>query len=547
MNKNACLFMKTKHAIRLLAMEPTYQALSPTLLITVIIFVYFLYSLLLKPKKTNKKPPHVRGAWPIIGHLYKLSGDSLPHKTLGAMAEQYGPVFTIQLGTKRALVVSSRDVAKEIFANNDQAFSSRPIGIALKIMGYNNALFAFAPYGRYWRELRKIVVLELLSNRRLESLKHIWNSEIELSIKELYDTWARTNKKDDSLVLVEMKQWFADLTMNIVARLVFGKRWFGKHVSSDEEEAARQLQRVLKRFVTLAGVFMVEDAVPFVGWLDLQGYRKEMKSLAMELDSLMQGLLEEHRRKRGGGDGSEANKEQDFMDVMLSVLNDTVITDRDPDTVNKATCLTIMVGAADTTTVTLIWALSLLLNNPHKLKKAQEELEAQVGNHQHVAESDIKNLEYLQAIIKETLRLYPAAPLSGPRESIEDAVVAGYHVPAGTRLIMNLWKIQRDPSIWTNPLEFRPERFLTTHQGVDVWGQHYELIPFGSGRRSCPGAAFALQVVTYTLARFLHEFKLAMPNGAPVDMTESVGLTNVKATPLEVLLAPRLPLKLYEA
>ncbi|KAK9109030.1 hypothetical protein Sjap_017090 [Stephania japonica] len=260
------------------------------------------------------------------------------------MADRYGPVFTIQLGTKQALVVSNRDVAKEIFATNDQAFSDRPISIALKIMGYNNALFAFAPYGQYWCELRKIVVFELLSNRRLESLKHIWNSEIE-------------------------------------------------------------------------------------------GYQKEMKNLAMELDSLVQGLLEEHKRKRGSEEGSEAKKQHDFMDVMLSVLNDTtVIADRDADTVNKATCLTIILGASDTTTVTLTWALSLLLNNLLVVKKAQEEVTAQVGSDRHVDESDVKNQEYLQAIIKETLRLYPAAPLSVPRESIEDAVVAGYHVPPACSL-----------------------------------------------------------------------------------------------------------------
>ncbi|KAK9109028.1 hypothetical protein Sjap_017088 [Stephania japonica] len=530
----------------LLAMELTYQALLPTLLITFIIFLYFLYYLLLKPKE-NKKPPHAKGAWPIIGHLHKLSTNGLPYMTLGAMADRYGPAFTIQLGTKRALVVSNWEVAKECFTTNDRAFSSRPNSIALKIMGYNNSLFGFAPYGQYWREIRKIVMHELLSNRHLESLKHIWISEIEVSMKELYDIRAsaknKCNKK--SHVLVEMKQWFADLTMNILVRLVIGKRWFGSGVSGVDEVAARRCQRALKRLFKLVGLFMVEDVVPHVEWLDVQGYQREMRDIAKELDMLLQGCLEEHKGKRGGG---EVKGEQDFMDVMLSVLKDTTnITDRDADTVNKSTCLTLILAASDAMMVTLTWALSLLLNSPHVLKKAQEELTAQVGHDRHVDESDFKNLVYLKAIIKETLRLYPPGPLSGPRESIEDAVVAGYHVPAGTRLIMNLWKIQRDPFIWTDPLKFCPERFLTTHKGVDVWGKHYELTPFGSGRRACPGIGFALQVVTLTLARLLHEFELKTPDGAPMDMTESAGLTNVKATPMEVLLAPCLPLKLYEA
>ncbi|KAK9136199.1 hypothetical protein Syun_015529 [Stephania yunnanensis] len=383
-------------------------------------------------------------------------------------------------------------------------------------------------------------------------------------MKELYDAWTSctsssssnnynsTNKDNSksSHVLVEMKQWFGDLAMNIVVRLVAGKRWFGRNVAgSADEVAARRCQRALSRFFTLLGVFMVEDVVPFLGWLDVKGYRKEMRSVARDLDVVLQGWLEEHKLNRLSCSGDEVNKvDHDFMDVMLSVLKDATIltTDRDADTVNKATCLTIILGASETTMLTLTWAISLLLNNSHVLKKAQEELTAQVGNDRHVDESDINNLVYLQAIVKEVMRLYPAGPLSGPRESIEDAMVAGYRIPAGTRLIVNTWKIQRDPSIWTDPLEFRPERFLTTHKKVDVWGQHYELIPFGAGRRVCPGVSFALQVVTLALARLLHGFELKTPNGEPVDMTEGAGLANVKATPLEVLLAPKLPLHLYQ-
>ena len=195
--------------------------------------------------------------------------------------------------------------------------------------------------------------------------------------------------------------------------------------------------------------------------------------------------------------------------------------------------------------MTLTWAISLLLNNPNKLKKAQEELDIQVGKHRQVKESDIKHLPYLQAIIKETLRLYPAAPVSAPREAMEDCTVAGFHVPARTRLFVNLWKLQRDPSIWSNPLEFQPERFLTKHAHLDVRGLDFEFTPFGSGRRSCPGISFALQVLHLTLARLLHGFNLERISEKMVDMSESHGLTLPKATPLEVILVPRLPSMLY--
>lgn len=207
----------------------------------------------------------------------------------------------------------------------------------------------------------------------------------------------------------------------------------------------------------------------------------------------------------------------------------------------------LILGGSDTSSGTLTWAISLLLNNRQVLKKAQEELDQNIGLNRQVEESDIKSLVYLQAVIKETLRLYPAGPLLGPRESLEDCTVAGYHVPARTRLIVNLWKIHRDPRIWEEPSAFRPERFLTSHAFVDVRGQNFELIPFGSGRRSCPGMSFALQVLHLTLARLLQAFEFETPSNQPVDMTESPGLTIPKATPLEVLLTPRLAAELYVA
>ncbi len=165
-----------------------------------------------------------------------------------------------------------------------------------------------------------------------------------------------------------------------------------------------------------------------------------------------------------------------------------------------------------------------------------------MGKERTVNKSNIGKLVFLQAIVKETLCLYPPAPLLAPHESLEDCTIGGYHVPRGTRLITNTWKIQTDPRVWSDPLKFDPERFLTTHKHVDVKGigQHFELIPFGSGRRACPGASFALQMVHLALASFLHMYEISAPSNAPIDMSERFGLTNIKATPLEVLVTPRL-------
>ena len=168
--------------------------------------------------------------------------------------------------------------------------------------------------------------------------------------------------------------------------------------------------------------------------------------------------------------------------------------------------------------MTLTWALSLLLNNPEVLKKAQLELDNHVGRERQVNESDVKNLVYLQAIVKETLRLYPAGPLSVPHESREDCTIGDYHVRSGTRLLINLSKMHRDPNVWVDPCLFQPERFLTTHKHVDVRGQSFELTPFGSGRRICPGISLALQVTQLTLAHLLYAFDITPPSDEPGDM-----------------------------
>lgn len=505
------------------------------------LLLYFIIKRLTTNKNSSSKlqqAPEPAGAWPIIGHLPLLAGPDLPHITLGKLADKYGSAFVIRIGVHKALVINSWEVAKECFTTNDKAFSSRPRQVAMKHMGYDYAMFGFAPYGDYWRELRKIINREVLSHSRIESLYHIWGKEINTSIKELYGL---CGKKP---ALIEMKQWFSDLTLNMSVMMVAGKRYnFGADKADDE---AKRCQDGLRNFFRLVGLFVPSDAVPSLAWLDIGGYEKEMKKVAKELDELMQEWLDEHKTKRAllKAQGKQGG-DQDFMDVMMTILENEKLSDFDSDTVNKATGLTLILGGTDTNMVNSVWALALLVNHQDALKKAHDELDLHVGRDRQVSESDVKNLVYIQAVMKETLRLY-SGPLSGLRESTEDCTVAGYHVPSGTRLIINASKIHRDPRVWSDPTSFKPERFLEEHKGMDVRGQDFELLPFGAGRRICPGTAFALQVLPLALARLLHGFDFKRPTVAPIDMTESPGLTNAKSTPLEVLVSPRLSPELYE-
>ncbi|KAG5062464.1 hypothetical protein AAZX31_02G074200 [Glycine max] len=514
--------------------------LTIALLSLIPLFIFFFFNR--SKGKQPKEPPTIPGAWPILGHLPLLARSPTTHHLLGAIADDHGPLFTIKLGTVKALVVSNWETAKECFTTNDVAVSYRPYVVATEHMTYNVAMLGFAPYGPFWRDMRKNIASAFLSDHRIDTLSHVRVSEVRTSLKELYSKWTRgTDGGKSDFLAVEMKEWLKELSFNVVLRMVAGKRYFGDTAVVDEDEAQRCL-KALREYMRLLGVFAVADAVPWLRWLDFK-HEKAMKENFKELDVVVTEWLEEHKRKKDLNGGNSG----DLIDVMLSMIGGTTIHGFDADTVIKATAMAMILGGTDTSSATNIWTLCLLLNNPHTLEKVKEEIDTHIGKERIVTEEDISKLVYLQAVLKESLRLYPATPLSGPREFREDCKVGEYHVKKGTRLITNLWKIQTDPSIWPEPLEFKPERFLTTHKDIDVKGRHFELIPFGSGRRICPGISFGLRTSLLTLANFLHCFEVSKTSSEPIDMTAAVEITNVKVTPLEVLIKPRLSPSLYES
>ena len=298
----------------------------------VCIFVYYVGRSVTNENKT-RSAPQAGGALPILGHLHLFGGKKLLHKTLSAMADKYGPAFTIRMGSNRVLVLSSWEMARECFTEHDRSFSDRPSVTASKLLGYDCAMFGFARYGPYWREMRKIATIELLSNHRLDQLKHIRVSEVEMAVRELYGSWS-TKGCPENGILVEMKQWFGDVSFNIILRMVACKRYFG---ASSEDGKAQYFQKIMRDFIGLFAVPVLSDAIPALRWWDIYGYKMEMKKTAKKLDHLIGEWLEEHKQRSLLG--KEGKEEQDFIDVMLRVLQDTTIASFDTDTIIKATVL----------------------------------------------------------------------------------------------------------------------------------------------------------------------------------------------------------------
>ncbi|XP_051129053.1 cytochrome P450 CYP82D47-like [Andrographis paniculata] len=490
-----------------------------------------------KSRSRNRKPPAAGGAWPITGHLHIMtrgkSDDKLAHITLTAMAETYGPIYSIRLGTRPALIVSSWELAKEIYTTCDMAASSRPFLKSAELISYDSAMFGFSKYGTYWRELRKLISVELLSSRRLHIQRHVLLSETAQSVRELYGLWNQTKNPSGSAP-VEMIEWFGNLNLNAVLRLVVGKRYA---VSDADVAEAKHCRKVMKAFFELIGVPTIGDVVPFLRWLDIGGFEKKMKQTFREMDAILSKWLSEHRAAAAAAGG----KQDDFMDIMIGAVKSAKLENEyDEDTIIKATCSNLISGS-DTNTVMLVWLLTHLLNNPKVLNKVQQELDEKVGRERRVEPSDIDNLIYLEAVVKECLRLYPAGPLSGIREFNEDCNVGGYEIEKGTIFFVNIWKLQRDPQIWEDPDKFLPERFLGTAGGH----KDFQWVPFGGGRRICPGANLAMEMMKLVIASLVQSFDVSTPDGEAVDMSASLGVTLSKATPLNVLLAPRLAASLY--
>ncbi|KAJ7950491.1 Cytochrome P450 family protein [Quillaja saponaria] len=499
------------------------------------------------PKIQGMLAPEPSGALPFIGHLHQLGGQDPLHRTFAAIADKYGSIFMIRLGMFPTIVVSNNEIAKECFTINDKIFASRPRSTHGVYLGYNFAGFGFAPYGTHWRNMRKLTMLELLSTRRLDTLKHLYVSEINTFVKDLY--MLSKNKNGKGTIQVVISEWFQRLSFNMITKIIAGKRYFVNFHDEINDGEAERVGKLIREFMHISGVFFVSDLIPFLGWFNLQPkVLNSMKRISRDLDSLVGSWVEEHKvkqRNKSEYSSDHHHEQQDFIDVLLSVVEDDSRFVHDRDTIIKSTIMGLILAGADTTSINLTWLLSLLLNNREALKRAQQELDLHVGRNRWVESSDINNLVYLQAIAKETLRLYPPGPVLAPHEAREDCQVAGYQVPKGTRLFVNAWKLHRDPTVWTEPEKFLPERFLTSHASMDAYGQHFQFIPFGSGRRACPGINFATQVTQLTLARLLQGFEFETPMNEAVDMIEGLGITLPKATPLEVILTQRLSSQLY--
>ncbi|GLJ48373.1 hypothetical protein SUGI_1021250 [Cryptomeria japonica] len=443
-------------------------------------------------------------ALPIIGNLHQLG--ALPHRSLQRLAEKHGPIMMLKFGSVPVVVASSSQAAKQFLKTHDMSFLSRPSTTAGKYLFYNSKDIVFAPYGPCWRNIRKICTLELLSAKRIDSFRGVREDEALAMVRSIWE------KSDKGGVGVDLSHIISCYNSDLMWRILTGR------TIADRLSGGTTFEQLIWEAAELIGAINMGEFIPCLDWLDLQGLRRRMKNVHQRLDAVFDKTIDEHVERKGRRGAEEEEPQKDMVDVLV----DMEITVEE----KKGILMDMFLGGIETSASTLEWVMSELLRNPHVMKKLQEEIDFIVKEDDKVTSSHIGSMEYLHCVVKETMRLYPIAPLLIPHESTEDCVVKGphhdYFIPTKTRLIINAWAIGRDPKVWEDPLEFRPERFVGKNLDM-IRDPELSTIPFGAGRRSCPGASMAIANMEIAILYLVQCFNWKCER--ELDMKESFGVT----------------------
>ncbi|KAK6129776.1 hypothetical protein DH2020_036483 [Rehmannia glutinosa] len=457
----------------------------------------------------------------------------LPFRSFRHLAEQFGPIMLLKFCEVPIVVVSSPEIAKQILKDNDPNYADRPESIVTNILWYANIDIVFCQYGEYWRQMRKICIVELLSAKNVRSFGSIRNDEVSGLIKSIRLSSGKPINLTDKIF---------SLSSSITCRAAFGK------VCKDSDTLIRLMNDILQ----MASGFAIADLFPSSKILNaLSKPRLLMKR--RKLDAILDDIINEHKENlakmaREIGDFGQTRRgngefgNEDLVDVLLRIKENGELEFPIGNDNIKGVLYDIFIAGTETSSTTIDWAMAELMRNPRVMAKVQAEVREVFKGSKIIEESDVQKLKYLKLVIRETFRLHSPLPLL-LRASREEREINGYTIPAKVKVFMNTWAMQRDPKYWTNPEDFEPERF--ENLAVDFVGSDFHYLPFGAGKRMCPGMTFGLASVELPLAQLLYSFDWKLPDGGnpeSLNMIENTGLTATRKDNLSVVPTPYEPL-----
>ncbi|KAA8519283.1 hypothetical protein F0562_013539 [Nyssa sinensis] len=500
------------------------------LLVLLLIFTFIFLTYKLYQRLRFKLPPGPR-PWPIVGNLYDIK--PVRFRCFAEWSQSYGPIISVWFGSTLNVIVSNTELAKEVLKEHDQHLADRHRSRSAAKFSREGKDLIWADYGPHYVKVRKVCTLELFSPKRLEALRPIREDEVTAMVESIYKDCTNSDGMGKSLLV---KKYLGTVAFNNITRLAFGKRFVNAEGVVDEQGV--EFKEIVSNGLKLGASLAMAEHIPWLRPmfpLEEEAFAKH----GARRDRLTRAIMEEHTlaRHRTGG------AKQHFVDALLTLQGKYDLSE---DTIIGLLWDMITAGM-DTTAISVEWAMAELIKNPRVQQKAQDELDRVIGFERVLTEPDFSNLPYLQCVAKEALRLHPPTPLMLPHRANANVKIGGYDIPKGSNVHVNVWAVARDPAIWKNPLEFRPERFL--EEDVDMKGHDFRLLPFGAGRRVCPGAQLGINLVTSMLGHLLHHFSWAPANGLKpeeIDMAENPGLVTYMRTPLQAVPTPRLPAHLYK-
>lgn len=465
-------------------------------------------------KRSNKKLPPGPNPLPLIGNLHNILGGQ-PHQSLAKLAAKYGPIISLRLGQMTTVVISSSAVAKQVLQKQDLAFSSRKIPDAIYALNHYQFSVVWLPVANPWRSLRKILSSYIFSGCSLDANQHLRSGKIQ-------DLIAYCRGCSQTGEAVNIGQAAFKTSINLLSNTIFSK-----DVVDPCANSGKEFQDVVWDVMEEAGKPNLADYFPVLKTIDPQGIRRKVGKSFGKLLQRIEGMIDERLEARSK---SATTGSTDVLDILLNTNKE------DPQAIDRnhieRLCLDLFVAGTDTTSHTLEWAMVEVMRNPYIMRKAKAELAEVIDQGKAIEEADIARLPYLQCIVKETLRLHPPVPFL-IRKVDQDAEACGYLVPKDSQVLVHVWSIGRDPTVWEDPLSFKPERFWDLK--MDVRGQDFEVIPFGAGRRICPGLPLATRTLSVMLGSLLNSFDWkAEGDIAPedLDVEEKFGITLARSHPL---------------
>ncbi|GAB2227783.1 hypothetical protein Droror1_Dr00009610 [Drosera rotundifolia] len=494
-------------------------------LLLVLVSFHFVYSVVKRSTLSRKRLPPGPLPLPLVGNILKLGVK--PHISLAKLARIYGPVINLELGVVNTIVISSVDMAREVLQKNDASFSYRAELDATTVNDHVKSSIVFLHPGTKWRTMRRICASHMFSGSKLDASQEIRGKKV-LELMSYIENGCRTGTP------ISIGLAAFNLILNILSRT-----FFSKDFADPDTEGGTEFQDLIWAILVVAGKPNLSDFFPALKMLDPQGIRRRSEILSTKLHSMFESMVNERLQERKSLGSPTKN---DVLDALIDTIQDNngqaeteVVLSDLPHLFGD-----LFAAGIDTTSSTIEWAMAELLSHPEKLKIGQAELQDVIGKGNQVQEADIPRLSYLNAVIKETLRLHPPVPFLVPRTVITDVTLGRYTVPKGARVLVNTWAMGRDPSIWERPSSFEPERFLNSK--LDFKGHDFELIPFGAGRRMCPGLPMGSRMLHLVLGSLIHSFDWKLQEGVTpknLDMDEKFGFTLNRARPLMAIAIKR--------